>query len=129
MFGAFGKVFKSLQRSCFSKVAALAFGSLLLLTGCLSGDDGQDEGLNDVQRGYVFAGENCSTCHAIEEGQASSPNPAAPTFDELANRPDMSRIALTALLRTPHARMPDLIVESEQVDDLAAYIATLRIEE
>jgi hypothetical protein len=38
----------------------------------------------------------------------------------------MTRTALAVLLRTPHKTMPNLIVPADGVDDLAAYLDTLR---
>jgi hypothetical protein len=38
----------------------------------------------------------------------------------------MSRIGLSVLMQTSHQEMPDLIVTSEQIGDLWAYLSTLR---
>lgn len=74
--------------------------------------------------GLAYARENCASCHGVEAGQRS-PVAAAPTFDALARRPGMNRAALSVLLRTPHRNMPNLIVDPDRVDDLAAYLEAL----
>ena len=78
--------------------------------------------------GLRYAEQTCSECHAVAHGQALSPVPEAPAFDAIANTPGMTRLALYAWLRTPHPSMPNLIVAPERIDDLAAYLATLKLE-
>ena len=96
-------------------------GAMLALGACASTERSPPDA---ATRGEALAAASCGGCHAIAEG--ASPNPDAPAFAALANRPDMSRTALAVLLRTPHRTMPDLIVPADEVDDLAAYLATLR---
>ncbi len=75
--------------------------------------------------GLSYAREACASCHAVELGEMKSPMASAPAFQSLADRPDMSRQALGALLLSPHRTMPNLIVAPDRVDDLAAYLAAL----
>jgi mono/diheme cytochrome c family protein len=75
-------------------------------------------------RGVVYAQENCGSCHAVRQGEASA-NPLAPTFTEIANTPGMTRIALSAWMRSEHVMMPHYIVDQDRIDDVWAYIATL----
>jgi mono/diheme cytochrome c family protein len=77
-------------------------------------------------RGFAYAQQVCSGCHAIEAGDMISPNPSARSFDAIANTPGMTSIALNAWLRTPHPSMPNFIIEQDRIDDLAAYIETLK---
>lgn len=106
---------------------------LSALGACASGDGAGDKAAgrdkphidyNPAADGLAYAREACASCHGVEAGQRS-PKAAAPSFDALANRPGMNRAALSALLRSPHRNMPNLIVEPDRVDDLAAYLATL----
>lgn len=110
-----------------SRTAAIA-AACLACAACVSHDDAtpSESALSAAERGFSIAEGSCAECHAISAGEPQSPNPAAPAFDALANRPDMTRTALAVLLRTPHRTMPNLIVESEKVDDLSAYLSTLR---
>jgi mono/diheme cytochrome c family protein len=76
--------------------------------------------------GLRYAQQSCASCHAVAAGQSLSPNPSAPAFDTVANTPGMTGIALNVWLHTPHPSMPNLIVDSDRIDDLSAYLATLK---
>lgn len=76
-------------------------------------------------RGLAYAQVNCAGCHAIAAGQRSSA-PRARSFEAIANTPGMTRIALSAWLHTSHPSMPNLIIDPKEIDDLSAYIATLK---
>jgi len=76
--------------------------------------------------GLAYAERTCASCHAVGAGENWSPNPAATPFETIANTPGLTRAALSAWLYAPHPTMPDLIVEHERVDDLAAYLDTLK---
>lgn len=110
-----------------SRRAAIA-AACLACAACVSQNDTTLSGpaLGAAERGFSVAEASCAECHAVSAGESRSPNPAAPAFEALANRPDMTRTALAVLLRTPHRTMPNLIVESGKVDDLSAYLSTLR---
>jgi mono/diheme cytochrome c family protein len=77
-------------------------------------------------QGRLYAQEACAACHAIDRGATDSPNPDAPAFATLADTPGMTGLALTVWLNSSHSSMPDLIVPPERIDDLAAYIQTLK---
>lgn len=79
-----------------------------------------------AKQGMELAREVCAECHAVESGQIFSPNPKAPTFDDIAGTPGMTATALSVALRTPHRDMPDLILSSEQISAISAYILSLK---
>lgn len=79
-----------------------------------------------ANQGQELAQTVCAACHAVEHGQTASPNMIAPTFDELAATPGMTATALSAALRTPHHSMPDLILKSDEIGNLTAYILSLK---
>lgn len=85
-----------------------------------------DDGGGEAARGLAYARNACASCHAIEGGQLTSPHPAAPSFQSLADRQDLSRIGLTVLMQTSHQAMPDLIVTSDEIVDLWAYLSLLQ---
>jgi mono/diheme cytochrome c family protein len=78
------------------------------------------------QQGLAVARERCSFCHGVEQGDEFSSNPLAPTFQMIADTPGMTATALSATLRSTHEMMPDLIVSSEEIAALSAYLATLK---
>ncbi|MGE8140444.1 c-type cytochrome [Novosphingobium sp. NPDC080210] len=78
-------------------------------------------------RGYSFAKANCAGCHAIT-ANAASPNVESPDFQAVANMPGLTRETLRNFLRDSHnypAAM-NFTVEPGQVEDLTAYVLTLR---
>jgi hypothetical protein len=56
----------------------------------------------------------------------SSPEPTAPPFKDVANTPGMTETALTVWLRTSHPTMPNIIVEPADMDNVIAYILSLK---
>lgn len=79
-----------------------------------------------VARGFFYSDRVCGECHAVAAGEKSSNDPAAPTFDIIANTPGMTATALNVWLHTSHPTMPHLIVEADRIVDIAAYIGTLK---
>jgi mono/diheme cytochrome c family protein len=80
----------------------------------------------NVIRGEAYARQRCAECHAIDRQTEYSPVRAAPRFERLANTPGMTGMALTAWLYSSHKTMPNLIVRDENLDDLVAYIRSLK---
>ena len=80
----------------------------------------------DVRRGLSYARKVCAACHNISGSSAPSPNSKAPSFKYVANLPGASLAALTVWSRTPHSSMPNLIVEPNDMDDVIAYILSLK---
>lgn len=79
----------------------------------------------DPASGATLARTWCSDCHVVDAQQAHG-NDAVPTFMAIAAMPSTTSMSLHAFLMTPHGRMPDLKLSNTQIDDVAAYILTLR---
>lgn len=82
--------------------------------------------IGDAHRGLAYAQKICAECHNVLRSDAVSPNPVAPPFKKIANTPGMSITALTVWSRTSHPTMPNLIIEPHDMDDLIAYILSLK---
>ena len=79
------------------------------------------------EAGRVYAREVCSPCHAVTAEQASQRMiVVAPDFQSIANTGGMSATALRAFLQTPHPKMPNLILTSDQSADVIAFLRSLR---
>ena len=89
-----------------------------------SGAAAQESG--DLAAGLEFARSVCAECHAVEENVRTSPNPLAPAFEEIASVPGMTTAALIVVLSNPHREMPDLIIDRDELRDVAAYILSLK---
>ena len=102
--------------------AGLMLGSLLAVGATPS--FAQD--LGDAATGHKLAETWCSSCHLVGAPHDAVVSNGAPTFTAVAADKSVTVLSLRAFLQTPHARMPDLHLTREEVDDLAAYILSLR---
>ena len=82
--------------------------------------------VGDPAAGLAYARENCTDCHAVEPNDFNSPSLEAPGFEEIANVPAMSELALVSFFQTSHELMPNFVVPSEEVGNLVAYILSLK---
>ena len=78
-------------------------------------------------RGLAFATAHCASCHAVGR-PAISPNPEAAPFETIVATPGLNSATLTDWLRDSH-NYPEAMqftIAPDQVEDLAAYMLTLR---
>jgi mono/diheme cytochrome c family protein len=108
---------KRMGLACFAIVAAAS-------AAAGAGPDAVDIG--DARRGLAYAQRVCADCHGVLRSGAPSPNRLAPPFKEIANTPGMSITALTVWSRSTHPMMPNLIIEPNDMDDLIAYMLSLK---
>jgi cytochrome c len=80
-----------------------------------------------IERGRVVAQLHCAACHAIGAAGASS-SPMAPPFrivrmryNEITFERRMARLG-----EDGHSEMPNFTIDRADVDDVAAYIDSLR---
>jgi len=99
----------------------LAIASLLLLPGAAAAQD-----LGNAGVGMEYAERACAECHDVDAGGEISPNPDAPSFQSVADTTGMSPRALVVWLQTSHPTMPNLIVKPNDMDNVIAYIMSLR---
>jgi mono/diheme cytochrome c family protein len=78
-----------------------------------------------VADGHRLAEAWCTTCHAIDLKSAGTASPA-PDFPAIANQPSTTELSIKVFLRSNHRNMPNLVLDPEQTDSLAAYILSLR---
>jgi tetratricopeptide (TPR) repeat protein len=82
--------------------------------------------LGDVEKGRLYARRICADCHNITASDAASPNRKAPRFKAIASTPGMTVTALTVWSRTPHVSMPNLVIPQDELENLSAYILSLK---
>ena len=89
------------------------------------------------EAGLTLAVQACSRCHAVLRGEGVTPNPEPLPFskvgrplpfEDIANTPGVTEMALYAWLTTSHPTMPDIVLEKEQLRDVVAYILSLKKE-
>jgi mono/diheme cytochrome c family protein len=79
----------------------------------------------DPAAGAAYAEKICAQCHSIK-GAEPSPEPTAPPFKVVANTPGMTATALTVWLSTSHPTMPNIVLEPQELDNVIAFILTLK---
>jgi mono/diheme cytochrome c family protein len=79
----------------------------------------------DAGAGSQIAQRWCSSCHIIGETQTGSVPQGPPSFRTIA-KSGMTAEQLRAFLSHPHGSMPDLALSRTEIDDLTAYIQSLR---
>lgn len=79
-----------------------------------------------AKRGQTFAEAHCAGCHAIKSGLSS--NPQAPSFEAVINTPGLEAATLRPWLRNSHnfPAMMNFAIDPDQIEDLAAYMLTLK---
>ena len=82
--------------------------------------------IGDARKGLAYARKVCAQCHNVSRSDTVSPDSRAPTFKQVANTPGMSVTALTVWSRSMHPTMPNLVIQPNDLDDLIAYIVSLR---
>jgi cytochrome c len=86
----------------------------------------QAQSIGSPQQGLILARTQCAECHLVDKVPGQSPNPAAPTFERIANTQGMTSAALIAALRTSHETMPNVVIKGSDQSDLIAYILSLK---
>lgn len=105
---------------------AMAAVALTLMLSALSAPIASAQQFGSRTQGLEAARQLCAECHAVENNDARSPNPDAPTFPTIAAVPGMTALALTAALNTSHRSMPNIVLPPEEQANLIAYILSLK---
>lgn len=82
--------------------------------------------LGDVGQGRELAGRICAECHPVKKGQESNKLSPAKAFQAIAQNPARTEMGLRVFLLTPHRNMPNFILTNDEVDNVIAYILSLR---
>jgi mono/diheme cytochrome c family protein len=99
---------------------------LLALSVVMAAGGALAQQVGDPVKGLAYANHSCAECHATESGDMDSPMIGVPSFQEVADTPGVSEIALVSFFQTPHPSMPNLIVPTADARDVIAYILSLK---
>jgi cytochrome c len=79
-----------------------------------------------IERGRAFARAHCARCHAIGKA-GSSPLAPAPPFRTLHQRYPVESLeeALAEGIVTGHPKMPEFVLEPDQIGDFIAFLKSL----
>jgi mono/diheme cytochrome c family protein len=100
--------------------------SLAVLMSLIAAGAWGQEDVGDPEAGFVVASEICASCHAITREQAMLPVLEGPRFDDVADTPGMTPMALFVWMRTSHPTMPNIILAPDEVRNVVAYILSLK---
>jgi mono/diheme cytochrome c family protein len=105
-----------------------AAGAVFVLTILLTASPYQARAQNigDIVAGRRLSETWCSSCHLVGPGSAGGVSNGAPPFEAIARQKSTTALSLRVFLQTPHGRMPDLHFSQGEIDDIAAYILSLR---
>ena len=106
-------------------LTALALASVALLaTACQTVSDARTAAPPPPP---AFVEAACGGCHAVEP-PFLSPNPRAPTFEAVANRPGVTKATIRAWLVNAHnyPEQMDFDLERDHVDQVTDYVITLK---
>ena len=123
--GHFGRSGKSCADIVAGCLILLAAGTLSACTSV----DSRPPAQADRGKGLAFAQGSCGGCHAVER-YGDSPNPNAPPFARIVNQQGVDETALSSWLRDAHNYPVEMefYLEGEEVEELVAYMLTLRDE-
>jgi mono/diheme cytochrome c family protein len=99
-------------------LAAIVLGAAVAASSLQAGD---------VEAGFARAKAVCAKCHVVATGIGGGGTDGAPPFAAIANGLKRSEAQIKAFLTRPHGRMPDFVMTRREIDDLTAYILTLRL--
>ena len=78
----------------------------------------------DAQAGSALAQSWCKSCHVV--GPRGSGTDAVPSFAAIASDPTLTPERLRAFLANPRHPMPNPQLAGTEIDDLVAYIQSLK---
>ena len=103
-------------------IALLAAG--FLLSGVSFAAESQRR-YGDAEYGRGLAVRWCGSCHLVTADQQRS-MPEAPPFAKIAQSTDVTGDSLARLLQSPHPKMAGFALSTAALDDIAAYIVSLK---
>ena len=111
-------IFRFVTRSRPRAMTTLAALALLVPAAVAAQDTG------DPAKGVMLARTWCAGCHVVEPGGRGTDT--APPFMTIANDPKRSPDALRAWLTRPHPPMPNMNLTRAEIDDVVAYLRSLK---
>lgn len=98
----------------------LALGVALLAAGA-----GRAQDIGDARAGREVATSLCIQCHRIDRA-GREPGRIPPDFGAIADMGSQTALSLRVFLQTPHGNMPRYQLTRGEIDDVIAYILSLR---
>jgi cytochrome c len=85
--------------------------------------------LPSAERGKDLATRLCRNCHLLDGTPGQRIPAGTPTFRSMATAPSQTKERVRATLIQPHVPMPDVQLSRAEIDDLIAYLDSIRAEQ
>ena len=80
-----------------------------------------------IARGHDIAKQSCNICHSLDgQEPAKTQNAKAPSFKAIAGNRGVTRDSLKIFIMIPKHPMPIVHLRSDEIDDVVAYILSLK---
>jgi len=112
--------------TCRYSARRALLGALFCLAALLPLQSACAQPTGDRERGRALGQDWCSSCHLVSPDDGAVVNEAVPSFQAIAERRSTTSGDLRLFLQTPHIRMPTDSLSVVQIDDLVAYILSLK---
>ena len=89
--------------------------------------EGPITSLPDPARGKVLAERVCTNCHLVSDRQSKAVADV-PSFAAIANKPNQTEGAIMTRIVIPNHPMPVIPITKSELEDVTAYIMSLRSE-
>lgn len=109
----------------FAKFAVMLSAGVVAMALVAAPPAGAQVAHGDAVNGQKLAQDWCSGCHAVDP-KSTQPRKDVPSFLSIARMPSTTSMSLQVWLQTPHPRMPDVQLTRPQIDDINAYILSLK---
>jgi mono/diheme cytochrome c family protein len=86
----------------------------------------QARAYGDPSEGRQLATAWCSSCHQVDPQAQRLATDAVPSFQAIAAMPSTTSMSIRAFLSTTHDVMPNFRLTDPQIEDVGAYILSLR---
>lgn len=80
----------------------------------------------DIANGKVIAEVWCGNCHRVDTTDPRPVRDATPSFATIARKKSTTAASLATFLQTRHRGMPDLTLSRDEINDVSAYLLSLR---
>jgi mono/diheme cytochrome c family protein len=107
------------------KTILIALAASLFVAPSAFAIDNNETATGDAAYGRGLAMRWCSSCHQVTADQQRS-KAGAPPFTTIAQSPGFNGDRLARLMLSPHPNMAKLALSRTAVDDIAAYILSLK---
>jgi len=104
----------------------LGIAGLAAVLTAIAGAANAQIATGDAVNGHRIADTWCGNCHVVSRSPGSTTTDSAPTFESIARMPSTTTVSLRAFLTTPHRSMPNYQLSRTELDDVIAYILSLR---